>query len=62
MLDLLNVQVVEKEERAETLFRGNTLASKAMDQYMKTCAIGFLHAAIREPASQAHIITSLFFF
>lgn len=49
MLDGLNQELVAAESRPETLFRGNSLASKAMDQYMKMTAIPFLHAAIREP-------------
>jgi Ras GTPase-activating protein 1 len=52
MLDGLNQAVVHAESRPETLFRGNSLASKTMDQYMKMTAIPFLHAAIREPVKR----------
>lgn len=45
----LNDRVVAEEERAATLFRGNSLASKAMDQFMKMVAIPFLHKAIAYP-------------
>eukprot|EP00037_Helgoeca_nana_P030143 m.369383 g.369383 ORF g.369383 m.369383 type:complete len:953 (-) comp28121_c0_seq1:13326-16184(-) len=40
---------VASEQSTGTLFRGNTLATKVLDQFMKETALPFLHAAIREP-------------
>ena len=34
-------------EKKETLFRGNTLATKLMDQYMKMIAIPYLQDTIK---------------
>ena len=34
-------------EKKETLFRGNTLATKLMDQYMKMVAIPYLQNSIK---------------
>lgn len=36
------------KEKRETLFRGNTLATKLMDQYMKMTAISYLQKTIKE--------------
>jgi len=36
------------KEKKETLFRGNTLATKLMDQYMKMTAIPYLQKTIKE--------------
>jgi hypothetical protein len=39
---------VQAEESVGTLFRGNTLASKAMDQYMKLMASEYMQSTIGE--------------
>jgi Ras GTPase-activating protein 1 len=49
LLSLLVEAALAKEKSAATLFRGNTLASKAVDQYMKMVAMPFLHAALSNP-------------
>ena len=43
--DFLFVLVVEKKE---TLFRGNTLTTKLIDQYMKMVAIPYLQRTIKD--------------
>ncbi|EGD72431.1 hypothetical protein PTSG_00450 [Salpingoeca rosetta] len=44
--------VINSEESVGTLFRGNTLASKCMDQYMKLVAMPFLQSCIEEPIKE----------
>ena len=39
---------ISQEESVGTLFRGNTLATKAVDQYMKMVAIDYLRSTIGE--------------
>lgn len=39
---------MEQEEKKETLFRGNTLTTKLIDQYMKMVAIPYLQGTIRD--------------
>lgn len=45
----LNQSVVAQEESVGTLFRGNSLASKVMDQYMKLVAMEYLHETLGDP-------------
>lgn len=46
MLCALNKAIVDAEDKVATLFRGNSLASKGMDQYMKMIAIPYLHTTV----------------
>ncbi len=46
ILSHLNADVINAETSTGTLFRGNSLASKGMDQFMKMIAIPYLHAAV----------------
>lgn len=48
LLERLNAGIVAEDDSVGTLFRGNSLASKAMDQYMKLLAIPFLHKCCAE--------------
>eukprot|EP00048_Salpingoeca_helianthica_P002271 m.55992 g.55992 ORF g.55992 m.55992 type:complete len:811 (-) comp12003_c1_seq1:21-2453(-) len=49
MLDALTRRVIEAETDPATLFRGNTLASKALDHYMKMVAMPYLHSTLGKP-------------
>ena len=42
---MLSIPLIEKKE---TLFRGNTLTTKLIDQYMKMVAIPYLQGTIRD--------------
>eukprot|EP00038_Savillea_parva_P015387 m.13795 g.13795 ORF g.13795 m.13795 type:complete len:958 (+) comp3087_c0_seq1:336-3209(+) len=43
---------IASEKTSATLFRGNTLATKALDQFMKETALPFLHSAIGDPVRE----------
>ena len=42
---MVSIPLIEKKE---TLFRGNTLTTKLIDQYMKMVAIPYLQRTIRD--------------
>ncbi|KAM4809694.1 rasGAP-activating-like protein 1 isoform 2-T2 [Rhinophrynus dorsalis] len=46
-LDKLNMREVNRTVDPNTLFRSNSLASKAMEQYMKIVGMPFLHEVLR---------------
>ncbi|XP_067861992.1 rasGAP-activating-like protein 1 [Heptranchias perlo] len=47
-LDYLNMREVNKTTDPNTLFRSNSLASKAMEQFMKLVAMPYLHEVLRQ--------------
>eukprot|EP01147_Barroeca_monosierra_P005601 gene5601-181_t len=51
-LSQLTNLAIQKEDSVGTLFRGNSLASKCMDQYMKLIGMPFLQACIEEPIKE----------
>ncbi|XP_064618499.1 ras GTPase-activating protein 1-like isoform X2 [Lineus longissimus] len=48
LIKTLNDLEIHREDTVSTLFRGNSLATTLMEQYMKMTASGFVHAAIRD--------------
>ncbi|XP_053405598.1 ras GTPase-activating protein 1-like [Mercenaria mercenaria] len=49
LLKNINDYYIAKEDEVSTLFRGSTLATTLMDQYMKMIGTEFVHAAIKGP-------------
>jgi RAS protein activator-like 1 len=49
LLDCLISKEVNDTVHATTLFRGNSLASKCLDQFMKVVALPYLHETLRIP-------------
>ncbi|XP_067911018.1 rasGAP-activating-like protein 1 isoform X3 [Heterodontus francisci] len=47
-LDYLNMREVNKTTDPNTLFRSNSLASKAMEQFMKLVGMPYLHEVLRQ--------------
>eukprot|EP00794_Sanderia_malayensis_P009862 gene9861-10872_t len=48
LIKTLSGKEMEHEEKKETLFRGNTLTTKLIDQYMKMVAIPYLQHTIKD--------------
>ncbi|CAI8015268.1 RasGAP-activating-like protein 1 [Geodia barretti] len=46
LLDVLTLREINSTSKPATLFRGNSLASKSFDQFMKIVALPYLHATI----------------
>jgi RAS protein activator-like 1 len=46
LLDVLTLREINSTGKPATLFRGNSLASKSFDQFMKIVALPYLHATI----------------
>ncbi|KAL5477805.1 hypothetical protein EMCRGX_G024652 [Ephydatia muelleri] len=48
LLDMLTIREIHQTADSHTLFRNNSLASKALDQFMKVVALPYLHETLKE--------------
>ncbi|XP_078680430.1 rasGAP-activating-like protein 1 [Branchiostoma floridae x Branchiostoma belcheri] len=51
-LDALNTQEIHNTKDPNTLFRGNSLATKSMDQFLKVVGMPYLHEVLRPVVDQ----------